>query len=59
MRLNVYKFVVSFVPCGETSRLFEVNCVLVRFDHSASLHRKRELRRYVNGCKTLRSRLRC
>jgi hypothetical protein len=33
---NVYKFVVSFVPCGETSRLFELARVLVRLDHVAS-----------------------
>ena len=26
---------VSFVPCGETSRLFEVNRVLRRLDHIA------------------------
>jgi hypothetical protein len=41
------------------SPLFELACALVRFDHVASLHRKRELQRHVNGCKTLRSRLRC
>ena len=27
---------VAFVPCGETSRLFEIARVLVRFDHVAS-----------------------
>ena len=34
---NVYKFVVSFVPCGETSRLFEIARMLVRFNHVASI----------------------
>ena len=34
---NVYKFVVSFVPCGETSRLFEIARVLVRLDHVARI----------------------
>ena len=46
---NVYKFVVSFVPCGETSRLFEVSRVLVRLDHIASLHRKRESQHHASG----------
>jgi len=31
--------VVSFVPCGETSRLFEIARVLVRFDLVASFIR--------------------
>ena len=34
-RCNVYKLAVSFVPCGETSRLFELALVLVRLDHVA------------------------
>ena len=34
---NVCKFVVSFVPCGETSRLFELTRVLVRFDQVARI----------------------
>ena len=32
---NVYESVVSFVPCGETSPLFELARVLVRLDHVA------------------------
>jgi len=35
-RRNVYKFVVSFVPCREISPRFEIARVLVRFDHVAS-----------------------
>ena len=46
---------VSFVPCGETSPLFEVSRVLVRLDHVARVHRKRELQRRVTGCLTLRT----
>jgi hypothetical protein len=32
--------------------------VLVRFNHIASIHRKRESRHHVSGCRTSRSRLR-
>jgi hypothetical protein len=32
-RRNVCKLAVSFVPCGETSPLFEVALVLVGLDH--------------------------
>ena len=33
---NLYKLAVSFVPCGETSPLFELARVLVHFNHVAS-----------------------
>jgi hypothetical protein len=32
---RVFESVVSFVPCGETSPLFELARVLVRLDHVA------------------------
>jgi len=35
-RRNVYKLTVSFVRCGETSRLFEIACMFVCLDHVAS-----------------------
>jgi hypothetical protein len=42
-----------------TLRLFEIARVLVRFDHVAKRHRKRESQHHVSGCKTLRSQLGC
>ena len=41
-----------------SSPLFEIAFVLVRFDHVASVHRKRESRHDVNGCNAARNRLR-
>jgi hypothetical protein len=48
-RRNVCKLAVSFVPCGETSPLFEVALVLVRLDHVGSFIVLRELRHHVIG----------
>jgi hypothetical protein len=38
---------------------FELARVLVRFDHVAQIHRKRDARLDVTGCRTSRNRLHC